>query len=116
MRTDRQYNRELTLLDVGDNKIGDREWTVECEVTVADQDQAFEWITGGAAEDGPYVRWRYDFAANGSGGTTVRETWDVETLPPTLRALTADQLEGRKRQVQGAMAETLEAIKTTAEA
>lgn len=100
----------------GDNKIGDREWTVECKVTVADQGQAYEWITGGDADDGPYVRWRYDFAANSSGGTTVSETWDVETLPPTLRALSEDQLAGRKRQVQAAMAETLAAIKTKAEA
>ena len=99
----------------GDNKIGDREWTVECLVTVADQDAAFEWVTGAAAEDGPYVRWRYDCAGNGAGGTTVTETWDVETLPPTLRQLTGEQLAGRTQQVQRAMAATLAAIKATAE-
>ena len=100
---------------LGDNKIGDREWTVECDVTVADSASAFEWVTGAAADDGPFVRWRYDMVDNGSGGTTVTETWDVETLPPTLRQLNEDQLAGRKAQVQAAMAATLAAMKAAAE-
>ena len=99
----------------GDNKIGDREWTVECNITVAEPGQTFEFITGAAADDGPYVRWTYRMAGRGDT-TQLTEIWDVEQLPPTLRALNEDQLAGRKAQVQAAMKATLAAMKNTAEA
>ncbi|MDG2112177.1 MAG: SRPBCC family protein [Actinomycetota bacterium] len=98
----------------GDNKIGDREWTVACNVTVADAGSQFEFITGAEADDGPFVRWTYRLADNG-GRTTVTEIWDVEQLPPTLRALSEKQLAGRKAAVQAAMQATLAGIKATAE-
>ena len=100
----------------GTNKIGEREWTVACEITVADPGSTFEWITGASEDEGPYVRWRYDFVDNGTGGTTMTEIWDVELLPPTLRALSDEQLAGRKKQVHGAMQATVAGIKATAEA
>lgn len=99
----------------GDNKIGDREWTVACSVTVAEPGSRFEFVTGAEAEDGPYVRWTYRFADNGSGGTTFTEVWDVEQLPPTLRALSDKHLAGRKAAVHAAMQATVAGIKATAE-
>jgi hypothetical protein len=99
----------------GDNKIGDYEWTVPCEVTAAEPGVVFEWITGAAADDGPYVRWTYRFEDDGSGGTRLTEIWDVEALPPTLRTRTEEQLAGRTEQVRAAVQTTLAAIKATAE-
>ncbi len=99
----------------GVNRIGDREWQTSATVTVADDGETFQFVTGADADDGPFVRWTYRFAGAGDT-TTVTEVWDVEMLPPTLRQLTPEQLAGRKTQVQGAMAATLSALKATAEA
>lgn len=100
----------------GDNQIGDRAWTVECEITAADQGVMFQFITGAGADDGPYVRWTYSLAPNGDGGTILTEIWDVEQLPPTLRSLTEEQLAGRKAAVGSGMQSTVAGIKATAEA
>lgn len=99
----------------GDNKIGDREWTVACNVTAAEPGSRFQFVTGADADDGPFVRWTYLLADNGNGGTTFTEVWDVEQLPPTLRALTEEQLAGRKAAVQAAVQATIAGIKATAE-
>ena len=99
----------------GHNRIGDREWSVPCTVSQARVGECFEWETRPDDPEGPYVRWTYRMAANGQGGTTLTETWDVLSLPPTLQPLSSEQLAARADVVRAAMATTLEAIKATAE-
>ena len=50
-----------------------------------------------------------------TGGTSLTEVWDVLSLPPTLQPLSAEQLAARADVVRAGMAETLAAIKATAE-
>ena len=102
--------------DVGDkfeghNKIGDREWSVVCQVTKAEAETEFQFITG--PPDDPYVRWSYRLA--GSNPTVVTEVWDVEKLPPTLADQNADRLAARAEMVRSGMKQTLAAMKATAE-
>ena len=99
----------------GHNRIGEREWSVPCTVTVAQPSECFEWVTRPQDPDGPYVRWTYRMAPNGTGGTSLTEIWDVLSLPPTLQPLNAEQLAARADVVHSAMAATLAAIKATAE-
>ena len=99
----------------GHNRIGEREWSVPCTVTVAQSPECFEWVTRPDDPEGPYVRWTYRVAPNGSGGTTLTEVWDVLSLPPTLQPLNSDQLAARADVVRDGMAATLQAIKAAAE-
>ena len=99
----------------GHNRIGNREWSVPCTVTVAQPGECFEWVTRPDDPEGPYVRWTYRMAPNAVGGTSLTEVWDVLSLPPTLQPLNADQLAARADVVRAAMATTLEAIKAAAE-
>ena len=95
----------------GHNKIGEREWSVVCQVTKADAGSEFQFITGDPAD--PYVRWSYRM--NGSNPTTVTEVWDVENLPPTLVDADAERLAGRAEMVRNGMRQTLAGIKASAE-
>ena len=99
----------------GHNRLGDREWSVPCTVSQAQVGECFEWETRPDDPEGPYVRWTYRMAANDQGGTTLTEIWDVLSLPPTLQPLSAEQLAARAEVVRAGMAETLAAIKATAE-
>ncbi len=97
---------------VGLNRVGEYEWSVPCEVTLAEPGEVFEWVTG--PENDPLVRWTYRFAETGTS-TTVTETWDVEKLPPSLESRTAEQLEKRSATVRAGMLSTLENLKAFAE-
>ncbi len=99
----------------GHNRIGEREWSVPCTVTVAQAPECFEWVTRPEDPQGPYVRWTYRMAPNDAGGTSLTEVWDVLSLPPTLQPLSAEQLAARADVVRAGMAATLEAIKAAAE-
>lgn len=97
---------------VGVNRRGDHEWSVPCEVTLAERGEVFEWVTG--PDIGPHARWTYRFAESGDG-TVVTETWDVEKLPPSLEGRTPEQLVERSATVQAGMLTTLESLKAFAE-
>ena len=99
----------------GHNRIGEREWSVPCTVTVAQPGECFEWVTRPEDPEGPYVRWTYRMASNDSGGTSLTEFWDVLSLPPTLQPLSAEQLAARADVVRAGMTATLAAIKAAAE-
>jgi len=80
----------------------------------ADASETVELITGADADHGPYVRWTDRFAGDESS-STVAETWDAEMLLPTLRQLTPEQLGGRKKQIQAAMAAAMGALMAAAQ-
>ena len=95
----------------GVNRIGEREWSVVCQVTKAEPGTEFQFITGEV--EAPVVRWSYRMS--GSNPTTLTEVWDVEQLPSTLADASAERLAGRAEQVRSAMSQTLAGIKATAE-
>jgi hypothetical protein len=99
---------------LGHNKIGEYEWSVPVEVTVADRGQSFQFITSPDEEDGPYVRWTYNLSGSDEG-TRLTEIWDVETLPGGLKKMDEEQLAGRARAVEAAMNATLSGIKAAIE-
>lgn len=99
----------------GHNRLGEREWSVPCIVTVAQPPECFEWVTRPDDPEGPYVRWTYRISPGAAGGTTLTEIWDVLSLPPTLQPLTPEQLAARADVVRAGMAKTLAAIKAAAE-
>ena len=98
----------------GDNALGDRKWTVECVVITANPGECFEWLAGIVDPQGPYVRWTMQLEP-ADAGTKLTQRWNVMQLPPSLASMTDEQLAGRKSFVQAGMAETLAAIKATAE-
>lgn len=95
----------------GHNKIGEREWSVVCQVTKADAGSEFQFVTGDPAS--PYVRWSYRLS--GSNPTTLTEVWDVEQLPPTLVDAGPERLAARAESVRAGMKQTLEGLKASAE-
>lgn len=98
---------------VGHNRVGDREWSVLCEITVADPPKKYEWVT--RPDIGPCVRWTYCFEPTKTG-TRVTETWDVMQLPPSLVGRTQEQLDQRAEAVERGMVTTLHNMKAHLEA
>lgn len=98
---------------LGLNRIGEREWSVTCEVTIAERGREFQFVT--SPDDGPYVRWSFKTEV-APEGTLLTQTWDVETLPPTLVGASDDRIAARAAMVREAMAVTLAAVKSTVEA
>ncbi|HCB33814.1 MAG TPA: SRPBCC family protein [Acidimicrobiaceae bacterium] len=99
----------------GTNRMGDREWTTRCEITVADPGACFEFTAGTVDDGGPFVRWTFDVAANDGDGTSLTQTWDMMKLPPMMESVSEEWLSARKSQVGAGMATTLAGIKTSAE-
>ena len=97
---------------LGTNKIGDYEWSVPVEVTIASPSECFEFVA--APDDGPFVRWTYKLQAIDSG-TLLTEIWDVMALPPSLAKLDAEGLKKRKAAVQETIGATLQGICDAAE-
>jgi len=94
---------------IGTNRRNDFEWSVLCEVTIAEPGRTFEWVT--RPDIGPCVRWRYEMEP-ADLGTLVREIWDVERLPPSLESRTPEQLAERSETVEAGMRTTLARLKS----
>ncbi|MFN8027192.1 MAG: SRPBCC family protein [Acidimicrobiia bacterium] len=105
----------------GHNEDDGREWDTHCEVVAADPGREFAF-----AVHGTFVRWSYTFAPavgdDGADGTTLTETWEPQ---PDLLAFYAKQygddevqavLDARTDTAKRGIAETLAAIKRSAEA
>ena len=61
----------------GRNETPDRTWETRSQVVVAETGREFAWQVGGT-----FVRWGYDLAPTGDGGTDLTESW--EFLPEGL--------------------------------
>ena len=101
------------------NRIGDREWTVQCHVTVADRPRALEWSVLGP--DDPSSMWSYRLESLPSGGTLVRHSFRhgpnvsglrlaVEREPDRAEEIIA----GRVAMLTNNMAHTLDCVATMA--
>ncbi len=96
----------------GHNRRGDREWTRQCEVVVADPGREFTFVVGGAEANCTW--WSYELEPT-EGGTTLTERWWFVNKTPSLQAMSDEQLQERIDMTQGSIETTLAAIKATAE-
>ncbi len=81
-----------------------------CEVTACEPGKVFEFV---APRGGDTVtRWRYEFAPNADGGTTLTESFDA---PMINVAGAAANFEGRYEMLCGAIEKTVANIKAAAE-
>lgn len=95
----------------GRNKQGPMGWSTVCTVTAAEPGREFAFTTFA-----PYgTTWRYRFEP-AAGGTRVTESYELPRNP--LGRLLADvtSLIGRRTQMEDGMQQTLERLKTAAEA
>jgi carbon monoxide dehydrogenase subunit G len=60
----------------GTNKIGDFEWTTNCQVVAADPGKTFSFEVDGGMDDGAAATWAYELAPTGSG-TSVTESFKI---------------------------------------
>jgi uncharacterized protein YndB with AHSA1/START domain len=99
----------------GTNRNGVFRWSTVCTVTAAEPGRRIEWVTKAVGVlDG--ALWRYEFAPNGSGGTTVTES--TEDRRGWLLRVTAPVTVGVKDRAghnRRSMQTTLERLKAAAE-
>lgn len=107
---------------VGHDRVGSREWEMECEVTVATPSSAFGWTVLTEAISRETSVWRFDVKAVDSG-THLLQTFKMNQPPSGLQRIldtrTAEEqartIDFRRRRLDQGMRVTLAAIKATAE-
>lgn len=96
----------------GHNKSGEREWTRESEVAVAEPGVEFTFVVGGVEANCTW--WSYQLAPS-ELGTSLTEKWWIVNKTPALQAMTDEQFQGRVGFTLGSIETTLTAIKAEAE-
>ncbi len=92
----------------GRNERGDQHWSTRCEVTAAERPHLLSFSAG---DDDSPTTWTYELRSIGAL-TEVRESFDIEAMrDPDV----AEQLAGRRDQLQADLATTLAALKVVAE-
>lgn len=113
-------DRGLGASFTGSNKIGEREWSVQCYVTAYDDGRIFEW--GSVDADDPGARWRLEIEPLGphsrlrfscvigenNNGTATRAQADPDQESQVLN--------GRRSMILANMQHTVDGIKALAEA
>lgn len=94
----------------GHNKAGDYEWHADCEVTVAEPGQAFEFSVPPGFEHA--TTWRYDIAAEGDG-CVVTESFSAPLL--SMPDIYPGKIEGRRDNLESACNQTLANLKAALE-
>ena len=100
----------------GRNEMGDRTWETRSRVLAADPSKEFAWVV---AEPPTHARWGYSLKAV-DGGTELTETWELpregqEFFEQRFPGEGAQQVQMRSDAAEHGIAETLAAIKRTAE-
>ena len=107
---------------VGHNKVGRREWDMECEVTVATPLRTFEWTVLTEAVSSETSVWRFDVLPAGAD-TQLVQTFKMNEPPMGLQLLLDERtveeqertIDLRRQRLDAGMRTTLSAIKTAAE-
>ncbi len=94
---------------VGHNRAHGHEWSTVCQVTSADPGRRFAFETGLAVRK--FTRWCYQFAADGTGGTVVTETFEILDLPPRFAAASPLEIQARLTELQDGLRHTLFRLK-----
>lgn len=98
---------------VGINRRDGVEWKAQVEVVVRDEEQAYAFVTGGAAMN--LVLWRYELQPDGDG-TILSEHWTMRTPSFFLEQGGEAEVARRTANAKESIAATLRGIKATAEA
>ena len=96
----------------GDNRVGDYEWTRDCEVAVADRGHDFTFVAGGVEANRTW--WSYEMAPSPTG-TTLTEKWWVVNKPPVWLDRTEEAFQQRATQTLDAIKQTIAGIKAAVE-
>ncbi len=96
----------------GQNRSGDREWTRQSEVVVAEPGAEFTFVVAGVEANCTW--WSYEMSASGTG-TKLTERWWIVNLTEALQAASPEQVQGRIDMTQGSIDTTLAAVKAEAE-
>lgn len=97
---------------VGTNKAGDREWTRESEIVVAEPGRDFTFVVGGVEHNRTW--WSYEMEPAGSG-TKLTEKWWIVNLSPALVEGGDKVVQGRIKAAQTMLPATIAKVKETAE-
>lgn len=97
---------------IGHNKAGEREWTRESEVAVAERGREFTFVVGGVEANCTW--WSYEIAPDPEGAL-LTERWWIVNKTPGVQAMSEDQFRARVELTQTSIEQTLAAIKSTAE-
>ena len=97
---------------LGHNQVGEREWSRQVQVAVADPGREFAFVVGGVDENCTW--WCYEMEPV-DGGTRLTEKWWFVNKTPGLAAASEEQLQARIDATQGALEATIAAVKATAE-
>ncbi|MGI9623228.1 MAG: SRPBCC family protein [Acidimicrobiales bacterium] len=97
---------------VGHNRAGEREWTRESEVAVAEPGREFTFVVGGVEANCTW--WSYEMSPV-DGGTRLTERWWLVNKTPGVQAMSEEQFQARVALTQTSIEQTLAAIKATAE-
>jgi hypothetical protein len=97
----------------GDNRSGEREWSRRCEVAEAEPGRGFTFVVGGV--DANCTWWSYELQPTATG-TDLTERWWLVNKTPAMEAATPEQFANRVALTKTMLADTLAAIKRTAEA
>ena len=96
----------------GHNRSGEREWTRDCEVVVADRGREFTFVVGGVEKS--YTWWCYEMAPS-AAGTTLQEKWWIVNKSPALQEMSEERFQARVAYTKQSIVATLAAVKATAE-
>lgn len=97
----------------GHNRAGEREWTRESEVAVADRARDFTFVVGGVEANRTW--WSYELEPTATG-TRLTERWWIANKSPALLEATDEQFQARVDMTRGSIEATLAGVKATAEA
>lgn len=97
---------------VGHNRAGEREWSRECEVAMAEPGRDFTFVVDGVEANCTW--WSYEMAPT-DAGTRLTERWWFVNKTPGLAAATPEQLASRIEATGPMLETTLAGIKAAAE-
>lgn len=98
---------------VGINRRGDVEWKALVEIVERQEEQAFAFVTGGAALN--FVHWRYQLEADGDA-TVLTEQWALRNLSPIMIENGDTEVAQRVANAKESIGATLAAMAKAAEA
>lgn len=96
----------------GHNQQGEREWTRECEVAVAQPGQDFTFVVLGVEKNCTW--WSFEMEPTESG-TRLTQRWWFVNKTPAMAGATPEQYAARVSMTPGMIDTTLERFKTVAE-
>lgn len=96
----------------GHNQSGEREWTRQVQVAVAEKGAEFTFVVEGIEANCTW--WSYKIAP-GNSGVTLTERWWIVNKTTGLQAATEEQFRARVEGTQASLEATLAAVKATAE-